>query len=190
MKPNARRFCNGPGSDDWQPRHYGDATAGAIDVAVRRLIDDAFARAQSILGREQSVAAGIGRRIAGEGNAVRGRVASVRGTAGETERRRGRRGRCSRPGTRGTSRHRPRPGMRPRRGDGPLSSSADPEKRRYDLRQPITFGPRRPDAPRQIPAAKLPAAKLPRRQITAPPNSPAGGSRPASAPPSHHVVRP
>ena len=43
-------FLNAPGADDWQPRHYGDATAGAIDVAVSRLIDDAFARARNILG--------------------------------------------------------------------------------------------------------------------------------------------
>jgi len=42
-------FLNAPGMEDWQPRHYGDATAGAIDLAVRRLIDDAFARARTIL---------------------------------------------------------------------------------------------------------------------------------------------
>jgi cell division protease FtsH len=42
-------FLHGPASDDWQPRHYGEATAGAIDVAVRLLIDDAFTRAQKIL---------------------------------------------------------------------------------------------------------------------------------------------
>jgi cell division protease FtsH len=48
-------FLQGPGSDDWQPRHYGDATAGAIDTAVRRLIDDAFVRAQSILAANKSL---------------------------------------------------------------------------------------------------------------------------------------
>jgi cell division protease FtsH len=42
-------FLHGPASDDWAPRHYGEATAGAIDVAIRRLIDDAFTRAQGIL---------------------------------------------------------------------------------------------------------------------------------------------
>jgi cell division protease FtsH len=42
-------FLHGPASDDWQPRHYGEATAGAIDVAVRLLIDDAFTRAQKVL---------------------------------------------------------------------------------------------------------------------------------------------
>jgi cell division protease FtsH len=42
-------FLNSPGADDWQPRHYGDATAGAIDVAVKHLIDDAFERARGIL---------------------------------------------------------------------------------------------------------------------------------------------
>ena len=29
-----------PGSGDWQPRHYGEATAGAIDAAVRALTDE------------------------------------------------------------------------------------------------------------------------------------------------------
>jgi len=42
-------FLHGPASEDWQPRHYGEATAEAIDVAVRLLIDDAFTRAQRIL---------------------------------------------------------------------------------------------------------------------------------------------
>lgn len=48
-------FLNPPGADDWQPRHYGDVTAGAIDVAVRRLIDDAFARARTILAANKSL---------------------------------------------------------------------------------------------------------------------------------------
>jgi len=48
-------FLNSPGADDWQPRHYGDATAGAIDLAVRRLIDDAFVRAQSILAANKGL---------------------------------------------------------------------------------------------------------------------------------------
>jgi cell division protease FtsH len=42
-------FLQGPAMDDWQPRHYGETTADAIDAAVRRLIDDAFRRAQTIL---------------------------------------------------------------------------------------------------------------------------------------------
>jgi cell division protease FtsH len=48
-------FLNGPGMDDWQPRHYGDATAGAIDVAVKRLIDDTFSRARAILAANKSL---------------------------------------------------------------------------------------------------------------------------------------
>jgi cell division protease FtsH len=48
-------FLHSPGAEDWQPRHYGDATAGAIDVAVRRLIDDAFARARAILGANKAL---------------------------------------------------------------------------------------------------------------------------------------
>ena len=49
-------FLNSPAVDDWQPRHYGETTASAIDVAVRRLIDDAFARARRFVG-EQAAAA-------------------------------------------------------------------------------------------------------------------------------------
>jgi cell division protease FtsH len=48
-------FLQGPAMDEWQPRHYGDATAGAIDVAVRQLIDDTFARARAILAANKSV---------------------------------------------------------------------------------------------------------------------------------------
>jgi cell division protease FtsH len=48
-------FLNGPGMDDWQQRHYGDATAGAIDVAVKRLIDDTFTRARTILAANKSL---------------------------------------------------------------------------------------------------------------------------------------
>jgi len=36
-------------SREWQPRHYSEATAGAIDDAVRKLIDDCFQRALAIL---------------------------------------------------------------------------------------------------------------------------------------------
>jgi cell division protease FtsH len=41
--------------EDWQPRHYGDATAGAIDRAVRSLIDEAFTRARSILAANKAL---------------------------------------------------------------------------------------------------------------------------------------
>jgi cell division protease FtsH len=36
-------------SGDWRPRHYGEATAGAIDAAVRALADEAFQIAVRIL---------------------------------------------------------------------------------------------------------------------------------------------
>src|ERR1700704_4494822 len=42
-------FLQTPAAADWQPRHYGEVTADAIDKGVRQMIDDAFARAQSIL---------------------------------------------------------------------------------------------------------------------------------------------
>ncbi len=48
-------FLQGPAMDDWQQRHYGDATAGAIDVAVKRLIDDTFTRARTILAANKSL---------------------------------------------------------------------------------------------------------------------------------------
>jgi cell division protease FtsH len=48
-------FLQGPAMEDWQQRHYGEATAGAIDLAVRRLIDDTFARARGILAANKSL---------------------------------------------------------------------------------------------------------------------------------------
>ncbi len=42
-------FLHGQGAEDFQPRHYGERTAGAIDAAVRHLIDEAFDQARSIL---------------------------------------------------------------------------------------------------------------------------------------------
>jgi cell division protease FtsH len=48
-------FLHPAGGEEWQQRHYGDATAGAIDAAVRRLIDDAFAQAQSILSANKAL---------------------------------------------------------------------------------------------------------------------------------------
>jgi cell division protease FtsH len=38
-----------PGGSDWRPRHYGEATAGDIDAAVRALTDESFQRAVVIL---------------------------------------------------------------------------------------------------------------------------------------------
>ena len=49
------QFLQTPGSDDWQPRHYGDATADAIDLAVRGLIDGAFKRAGEILAANKAL---------------------------------------------------------------------------------------------------------------------------------------
>jgi cell division protease FtsH len=43
----------GPGSAAWQPRRYGEATAAAIDLAVKDLINKAFGRAVSILERNR-----------------------------------------------------------------------------------------------------------------------------------------
>ena len=48
-EPEATPFLGAPGGAEWQPRRYGDATADAIDVAVRELIDVAFKNAMEIL---------------------------------------------------------------------------------------------------------------------------------------------
>ncbi len=48
-------FLNSPAAEDWHPRHYGETTADAIDVAVRRLIDDAFAWARAILDANKAL---------------------------------------------------------------------------------------------------------------------------------------
>ena len=48
-------FLHGPGMDDWQPRHYGEVTADAIDTAVRRMIDECFERARGILAANRTL---------------------------------------------------------------------------------------------------------------------------------------
>ena len=48
-EPETAPLLDVPGHHDWQPRRYGEATAGAIDAAVRTLIDDAYDRAVEIL---------------------------------------------------------------------------------------------------------------------------------------------
>ena len=48
-EPERSPMMDMPNSRDWQPRQYSEATAGAIDVAVRKLIEDCFQRALAIL---------------------------------------------------------------------------------------------------------------------------------------------
>jgi cell division protease FtsH len=48
-EPEASPLMEVPGGADWHARRYGDATAEAIDAAVRALIEDAFRRALAIL---------------------------------------------------------------------------------------------------------------------------------------------
>jgi cell division protease FtsH len=48
-EPETAPMLDMPNRHDWQPRRYGEATAGAIDAAVRTLIDDAYNRAVAIL---------------------------------------------------------------------------------------------------------------------------------------------
>jgi cell division protease FtsH len=48
-------FLGTPGVADWRPRHYGEETATAIDLAVRGLIDTAFQKALSILTTNRAV---------------------------------------------------------------------------------------------------------------------------------------
>lgn len=48
-EPEVAPLLGMPAGGDWQPRRYGEATADAIDAAVRDLIEAAFERATSIL---------------------------------------------------------------------------------------------------------------------------------------------
>lgn len=48
-EPETAPLLGMPAGADWQPRRYGEETAGAIDTAVRALIDAAFQRAVAIL---------------------------------------------------------------------------------------------------------------------------------------------
>jgi cell division protease FtsH len=48
-EPEAAQLLDMPMHHDWQPRRYGEATACAIDAAVRALINDAYHRALAIL---------------------------------------------------------------------------------------------------------------------------------------------
>jgi cell division protease FtsH len=48
-EPEAAPFLGAPGGAEWHPRRYDEATADAIDTAVRELIDVAFKKAVEIL---------------------------------------------------------------------------------------------------------------------------------------------
>ena len=54
-EPEAAPFLGMPAGADWRPRNYGEETAGAIDTAVRELIDTAFQRAASILAANRTL---------------------------------------------------------------------------------------------------------------------------------------
>jgi cell division protease FtsH len=56
----AAPFLGGPSG--WQPRRYGEATAGAIDTAIKALIERAFERAVALLEKNRELLA----RTAGE----------------------------------------------------------------------------------------------------------------------------
>src|SRR5205807_967786 len=54
-EPQQRRVMEAPPGMDWQPRNFGEATAAAIDQAMRDLIDGAYERARAILTRNQDL---------------------------------------------------------------------------------------------------------------------------------------
>jgi len=54
-EPERGSLLPSPGGVDWQPRHYGEDTAGAIDSAVRALMEQAFERARAILAANKPV---------------------------------------------------------------------------------------------------------------------------------------
>ena len=49
-EPEHQRMLGAPPGMDWEPRHFGESTASAIDGAIRSLIEEAFGRARAILG--------------------------------------------------------------------------------------------------------------------------------------------
>lgn len=54
-RPEAAPLLGAPAGADWHPRRYGEETAGAIDTAVRELIDAAFKRAVEILAANREL---------------------------------------------------------------------------------------------------------------------------------------
>lgn len=54
-EPELAPLLGMPAGADWRPRHYGEATAAAIDEAVRKLIDAAFGRAVAILNANRAL---------------------------------------------------------------------------------------------------------------------------------------
>ena len=54
-EPETAPLLATPGSADWHPRRYSEETAGAIDTAVRTLIEDQFHRAVAILATNRAL---------------------------------------------------------------------------------------------------------------------------------------
>jgi cell division protease FtsH len=54
-EPEPAPLLEMPGSGDWRPRRYGEETAGAIDAAVRALIEESFQRAVAILAANRAL---------------------------------------------------------------------------------------------------------------------------------------
>jgi cell division protease FtsH len=65
-EPENSSFLGGPAGADWRPRHYGEATAAAIDTAERGLIDAAFKRATAILAANRGLLAEAARTLLGK----------------------------------------------------------------------------------------------------------------------------
>ena len=54
-EPDVSPLLGMPSGTDWRPRHYGEQTAAAIDMAVRGLLDEVFGRAVTILRRNRDI---------------------------------------------------------------------------------------------------------------------------------------
>ncbi|HZS85636.1 MAG TPA: ATP-dependent zinc metalloprotease FtsH [Stellaceae bacterium] len=52
---DSRTFLGGPGHMEWHERQYSEATAREIDNVVKRIVDDAFARATALLRGQREV---------------------------------------------------------------------------------------------------------------------------------------
>jgi cell division protease FtsH len=66
-EPESPTFLPVPGSAaEWQPRRYGEATAAAIDGAIRALIEESFRRATAVLQNNKDLVAKSAEKLLGQ----------------------------------------------------------------------------------------------------------------------------
>jgi cell division protease FtsH len=65
-EPEVAPLLGGPAGADWRPRRYGEASAAAIDDALRGLIDAAFKKAAAILAANRALLAESAKELLGK----------------------------------------------------------------------------------------------------------------------------